>query len=134
MRSEVVLPLSLEARKLSGNPPLSQSLSIAFAGTSNPSTGCISRYAMRPASVSPDCLRSMEAEPSSRNWPVRRPAAIAIDQAPQSLEHVRQTMNFVGNPRRRHLKGLDHIDPAMVFVAVPDQAAALRSKFAWMTS
>nr|CAD7048790.1 hypothetical protein RP007_05246 [Rhizobium sp. P007]CAD7048798.1 hypothetical protein RP007_05247 [Rhizobium sp. P007] len=37
----------------------------------------------------------MEAEPSSRNWPVRRPAAIAIDQAPQSLEHVRQTMNFV---------------------------------------
>jgi len=83
MRSEVVLPLSLKARKLSGNQPISQSLSIAFAGTSNPSTGCISRYAMWPASVSPDCLRRlMEAEPSSRNWPVRRQAAIAIDHAP----------------------------------------------------
>lgn len=36
-----------------------------------------------------------EIDGSRADWPVRRPAAIAIDQAPQSLEHVRQTINFV---------------------------------------
>lgn len=85
---------------------------------------------------------------------MRRLAAIAIDQDgfAASVGHLRtfrktrlsvalersygmgEKLASYGNPRRRHLEGLDHIDPAMVCVAVPDQAAALRSKFAWMTS
>ena len=54
---------------------------------------------MRPASVSPDCLRrSTDAEPSSRKrpafWPLRRPRSISPRRF---LEQARQPMDLVEN-------------------------------------
>ena len=52
---------------------------------------------MRPASVSLDCFNnSIEAEPSSKKWPARRPARIRSSRTPpQHLEKARQPLHLV---------------------------------------
>lgn len=74
------------------------SLSSLWSGTSTPSTGCIPRIGNAASQCFPGLFevdRSVAKQQKLASAPSGR--AIAIDQAPQNLECVWQTMNFVAD-------------------------------------
>ena len=95
---QTALSASVGARTLRGNPPRIHSRIGSLSASSRMSSGPSSRYAMRPARLSPDCRsrRSIEAEPSSRNCPGGLAAADAlVDDTAQRLKQVRDAVDFV---------------------------------------